>query len=72
MKFVFFLESRLIIKIFYCFCMFVNKHFINTGACVSKSKRSYNVKPSACYFYVKTKMPLKSDSHVPKNLCYLL
>ena len=28
-EFVFFLKSRLIFNIFYCFCMFVNKHFAN-------------------------------------------
>ena len=26
-KFVFFLKSRLLFNVFYCFCMFVNKHF---------------------------------------------
>ena len=34
--------------------MFVNKHFIYLGC--SKSKCCYDVKPSAYYFYVKTKM----------------
>ena len=28
-KFVYFVKSRLIFNIFYCFCMFVNKHFVN-------------------------------------------
>ena len=28
-KFAFFLKSRLIFNIFFCFCMFVNKHFAN-------------------------------------------
>ena len=28
-KFVFFLKSRLIFNVFYCFCMFVNKDFAN-------------------------------------------
>ena len=56
-KFVFFSKSRLIFKIFYCFCIFVNKHFINRGTYISKSKRCYNVKLSA-YFYVRTKITL--------------
>ena len=42
----------------YCFCMFVNKHFINTAVYISKSKRRYNAKPSAHYFYMRTKIPL--------------
>ena len=29
-KFVFFLKIRLLFKVFYCFCMFVNKHFPNS------------------------------------------
>ena len=36
--------------------MFVNKHFIILGVHISKSKRCYNAKPSAYYFYVKTKL----------------
>ena len=62
MKFVFFLKSRLIFKRFYCFCMFVNRHFTNMGAYISKSKRCYNAKPSAYYFYMKTKISL--DFHI--------
>ena len=57
-KFVFFLKSWLIFKTFYCFCMFVNKHFINTGAYISKCEQYYNVKPSAYYFYLRTNIPL--------------
>ena len=38
--------------------MFANKDFINTGAYISKSKRYYNAKPSAYYFYMRTKIPL--------------
>ena len=38
--------------------MFVNKHFINTGAHIPKSKQFYNGKPSAYYFYLRTKIPL--------------
>ena len=28
-KFVFFLKSRLLLNVLYCFCLFVNKHFAN-------------------------------------------
>ena len=38
--------------------MFVNKHFIDTGVYISKSKRSYKAKTSAYYSYVRTKTPL--------------
>ena len=38
--------------------MFVDKHFINRGAYISKSKRCCNAKPSAYSFYMKTKMLL--------------
>ena len=58
MKVAFFLKRRLIFKIFHCFCMFVNKHFLNKGAYISKGKRCYNVKPSAYYFYIRMKVPL--------------
>ena len=36
--------------------MVVNKDFINTGAYISKRKQCYNTKPSAYYFYMKTKI----------------
>ena len=77
MKFAFFLKIRLLFNIFYCFCMFVNKHFIYlsknvrelsslifliSGTFISKSKRCYNGKPSTYYFYVKTKVPV--DFHI--------
>ena len=58
MKVVFFLKISLILKMFYCFFIFVNKHFINKGVYISKSKRCCNVKPSAYYFYTRTKIPL--------------
>ena len=58
MKFLFFLKRMLIFKTFCRICMFVDKHFINTGAYISKSKRCCNAKPSAYYFYMKTKMLL--------------
>ena len=38
--------------------MFVNKHFMKTGACISQSKQFYNAKPSAYYFYMRTKILL--------------
>ena len=53
MKFVFFQKSRLVFKIFYCFCIFVNKHFINTGVFIFKTKRCHNAKPSTYYFYMR-------------------
>ena len=55
---IFFIKNRLIFKIFHFFCMFVNKHFINTGAYISKSKWCYNGKPNGIFFYMKTKIPL--------------
>ena len=58
MKSAFFLKSRLIFKIFYGFCMFVNKHFISANVYISKSKRCYNAKPLAYYFYMRTKISL--------------
>ena len=61
-EFVFFLKSRLIFKRFYCFSMFVNKHFTNTGSYISKCKQCQNEKPSAYYFNVKTKISL--DFHI--------
>ena len=70
MKFVFFLKSRLILKIFYCLCMFVKKLFISMGAHVSKSKRCYIAKPSAYYL---TKIPLNFGIciSVPEIVFYL-
>ena len=38
--------------------MFVNKHFINTGAYISKGKKFYNAKPSAYYFYMRMNISL--------------
>ena len=38
--------------------MFVNKHFINTDAHISKRKRCYNVKPSTYCFCMGMKIPL--------------
>ena len=38
MKVVFFLKISLLFKIFYCFFIFVDKHFINMGEYISKSK----------------------------------
>ena len=59
MKVVFFLKIRLLFKIFYCSFMFLNKHFINKGEYISKSKRYYNEKPVAYNFYIRTKILLK-------------
>ena len=42
--------------------MFVNKNFRNTGTYYSKSKRCYNAKLLAYYFYMKTKILL--DFHI--------
>ena len=58
MKVVFFLKISLLFKIICCFFIFVNKHFINMGEYMSKSKRCYNAKPAAYYFYIRTKIPL--------------
>ena len=58
MKFVFSLKSRLFLKMFYCFSMFLNKHFINTDVYISKSEWFYNVKPSTYFFYMRTKISL--------------
>ena len=43
-KFVFFLKSMLLLNIFYCFCIFINKHFAYCTICYY----AWN------YFYVKT------------------
>ena len=37
--------------------MLEDKHFINSGTYISKSKQCCNVKPLAHYFYVNTKIP---------------
>ena len=50
-KFVNFLKSRLILNIFYCFRMFLNKHF--THAHILKSKKWCKLKSSAYCFHVK-------------------
>ena len=49
-------------NIFYCFCMFVNKHFVYSGAYISKSKQCQNAKPSVYYFYVNMKILI--DFHI--------
>ena len=38
--------------------MFLNKHFINVGVYISKTKQCYNVKPSAHDFYMRVKILL--------------
>ena len=72
-KFVFFLKSRLLFNIFYCFCIFVNKHFIYLAAHNSTCKYCYNAKPSADYFYVKTKISIDFQIciSVPLTLFFL-
>ena len=55
-KFVFFLKSRLLFSVFYCFCVFVNKHFIISGVHISKNEQNHHAKPSAYHFYVKTEV----------------
>ena len=61
MKSVFFLKS-LLFYIFYCFCMFVNKHFIYLRCIISESKQCYNPKSLTYYLYVKTKISV--DFHI--------
>ena len=65
-KFVFFLKISLIFKGFYCFCMFVNKRFTNTGEHILKSKWCQNVKPLAYYFCIRSKISL--DFHIYINI----
>ena len=48
MKFVFFLESKLLFNILYCSCMFVHKHF-----------DVLNVKHSEYHFYIYVKAKRK-------------
>ena len=43
----------LIFKRFYCFCMYVSKHFTNTGAYISKSKRCYISVPSRTLYFTE-------------------
>ena len=52
----FFKNNRLIFNIFYCFHMFMSKHFTQLGRTISKSKRYDNVIPWVHYFYVKAKI----------------
>ena len=44
--------------------MVVNKHFINTDGYISKSKRCYNAKPSAYYFYMRKKITLNFHIYI--------
>ena len=60
--FIFFVKSRLLFNISYCFFMFVNKRFYISDAYMSKSQRCYNAKRSPYYFYVKTKISV--DFHI--------
>ena len=45
--------------------MFVNKHFTYLG-CVYLKRNCYNAKPSAYYFYMKTKIVV--DFHICINV----
>ena len=76
MKVVFFLNISIIVslifQIFYFFFIFVNKHFINKGTHISKSKRCYNAKPSAYYFYMRTNIPLNFCIWIIVPLNYLV
>ena len=53
---IFYQWSRLLFNIFYCFCVFVKNISHVSCAYIWKGKRGYNAKPSAYYFYVKTKI----------------
>ena len=68
--FVFFLKSRSLLNIFYCFCMFANIYFLCLG-CVYLSKWPVLWCETFCTFYVKTKI-LEDFFHicisVPFNL----
>ena len=82
-NFYFSYNSRLIFQIFCCFCRFINKHFSNTDAYISKSKPCYNAKPAAYHFYLRTNILLNfririsvpfsktritdSDVNIPRN-----
>ena len=67
----FFKKSRLLSNIFYCFCMFVNKHFIYiSGVYNSKSKLFYNAEPSAYYFYVKTIISVDFQIYISAPLIF--
>ena len=68
---IFLKKQTTFLNIFYCFCMFVNKHFIHLGcAYISKSKQCYNKKPSAYYFHVMTNILV--DFHVSVSLALRL
>ena len=55
-------KSWLLFNIFCCFCMFVIKHFIFSGAHNSKSRCCYTAKLSTYYFYVKTKISIDFEN----------
>ena len=64
MKSVFFLISRLIFKIFYCFCTFENKHFINLGAYMSKKKMVLQCETFCILFLYGTNITLNFSIHI--------
>ena len=53
-NFRFFLKSRLPFNIFYCFCMFINKHFSTSRLNYFRILRIKNAKFSGYYFYMNT------------------
>ena len=61
-KFTYFLKSRLLFNILYCFCMFVNKHFAYLWCTYLKKWKCYNAQSTLYYFYTKTN--LLQDFHI--------
>ena len=64
LKFVFFLKSRLLFNVLYCFCMFVNKHFANLKCSYENcyNEMCYKVQSAWSYFY--TKKNVLQDFHI--------
>ena len=60
-KLVIFLKSRLLFNVFYCFCMFLNKHFTNLKYAYLKKWKLLCV-IMWYYFYMKTNVLL--DFHI--------
>ena len=60
-------------NIFYCFFMFIKKHFTISNMHLSESTRCYNVIPSLHYFYKKTKIAdFQICISVPLNIDVLI
>ena len=65
-KFVFFIKSRLIFNVFYCFTMFVYKHFTNiTGI---QFKNSYNQKCEK-FIWICIHLKIYSFQYVFISIC---